>query len=251
MEINQTDLFLIEGPHLIEMALNSGAKIREVFMTESFGTKKDSQVILRPLSLNACRIFEVTEEIMERIADTKTPQGVAAIVSQKPLGLVDVPLTARPLLVVVDGIQDPGNLGTLIRTSDAAGADAVILLPGTCDAFMQKTIRATAGSIFTIPVVHTDTADLLKWLHNKGIGLAVTSADAKKTVFETDLNIAIAFVFGNEAHGISAQMKKSAEMFIKIPIYGKAESLNVAAASAICLYEAVRQRKQQDFSAKR
>ncbi|MDO9288788.1 MAG: RNA methyltransferase, partial [Thermodesulfovibrionales bacterium] len=147
-----------------------------------------------------------------------------------------------PLIVIVEGVQEPGNLGTIIRTADAAGADAVIILEGTCDAFSQKTIRATAGSIFNIPIVYAETDKLLEWLKAKKISLAATSLDAKKSIFNTDLKKPLAFVFGNEAHGVSAEIKKNADVILKIPIFGKAESLNVSASAAICLYEAVRQR---------
>ena len=149
-----------------------------------------------------------------------------------------------PLLVVSDGIQDPGNLGTIIRTADAAGADGVVILPGTCDVYMQKTIRATAGSLFNIPVTHAAVDELLDWLRAHKINLAVTASGAEKSFFEADLNKPVAFVFGNEAQGVQEDLKRAADMVLSVPIYGKAESLNVAASAAVCLYEAVRQRRK-------
>ena len=144
--------------------------------------------------------------------------------------------------MAVDGVQEPGNLGTIIRTSDAVGADAVIMLKGTCDAFMQKTIRATAGSIFNIPIIYSGTDKFLEWLKLNGIMLVATALDSGKSAFDAGLENPIAFVFGNEAHGVSSEIKKKADLILKIPIYGKAESLNVSASAAVCLYEAVRQR---------
>ncbi len=234
--------FIIEGPHLIEMALASGNEIKKVFFTHTFSAKKEGQKLLRQLIKNTNELFEVTEQALNTLSDTETSQGIIAISSYKPLNLNEIKFKSIPLLVVADGIQEPGNLGTIIRTSDAAGADAVIILQGTCDVFMQKTLRATAGSIFNIPVIHTETNALLEWLPSNGISLIATAVDARTSIFDADLGKAIAFVFGNEAHGVSSQMKKNADFILKIPIPGKAESLNVSASAAVCLYEAVRQR---------
>ncbi|MEJ2695301.1 MAG: RNA methyltransferase [Candidatus Sulfobium sp.] len=147
-----------------------------------------------------------------------------------------------PMVVVLDGIKDPGNLGTIIRTSDAAGAHAVVLLPGTCDPFMPKPLRASAGSVFNIPVVETEIAPLMKWMKERSIKMTVTSPDATDILYDADLTYPGAFAFGNEAHGVSRELKEEADLTVKIPIYGGAESLNVASSAAICLYEAVRQR---------
>lgn len=230
--------FLIEGPHLLEMALNAGVQIKEVFAIEEFMNTKKHQSMLKKITAS---VFQVTEQILKKITDTETPQGIVAVAGYEPGTLDTLPFKATPLLVVLDAIQDPGNLGTIIRTADAAGADAVILLPGSCDAFMPKVIRATAGSFFNIPFVHAEPDTLVDWLRKKKIQLAVTAADAEKTVFEADLSGGIAIAFGNEAQGISDQLRKAADLFLNIPILGKAESLNVATSAAICLYEAVRQ----------
>ncbi|MBI4691040.1 MAG: RNA methyltransferase [Nitrospirae bacterium] len=238
------DAFIIEGTHLIEMALTSGHRIVEVFFVDKFSAKKEGQKLLRRLFKRSDEIFEVTENILKKLTDTETPQGILAIASYIPKNLNNILLKTIPLLVVIDGIQEPGNLGTIIRTSDAAGADVVIILPGTCDVFMQKTLRATAGSIFNIPIVHTESNEIFEWLSLKGIELIVTDTDAKQSIFDTNLKNPVAFVFGNEAHGVSSQMKNKADVSIKIPIHGKAESLNVAASTAVCLYEAVRQRRK-------
>jgi len=234
--------FLIEGPHLIEMAIGSGCTIKDVFVSSSFLVKKDGQKLPRDISKITKDIFEVPDHLLNKLAGTETPQGIVAAVSYKPLSLENLLLKDSGLLVVIDGIQDPGNLGTIIRTSDAAGADAVLILPGTCDAFTPKVIRSTAGSIFNIQVVHTTPEELLGWVLQKNIKLFVASADAENSVYKTDLKVSLAFVFGNEAHGVSKKLRESTDMFLKIPIPGKAESLNVAVSAAICLYEAVRQR---------
>jgi TrmH family RNA methyltransferase len=238
---------LIEGPHLIVSALAAGADITCVFFTGSFGETREGRKILTILSRNVREIFEVTSRILGKIGATETPRGIVAIGTYAPLSLRKLPLGEKPFLTVVDGIQDPGNLGTIIRTSDAAGADGVLLLPGTCDPFMSKTVRATAGSIFNVPVVHTVRPDLLEWIREKRIHLAVTAADAAKSIFDADLDVPVALVFGNEARGVSEPLRKAADLAVRIPIHSKAESLNVATSAAICLYEAVRQREKRSL----
>jgi len=236
--------FLIEGPHLIETALSAGSQINDVLFSASFSSKENGQTLLKEISKHTKNIFEVSEHIIARLSDTETPQGIIAVSLCEPLLLEDLRPKAKALIVVIDGVQDPGNLGAIIRTSDAAAADAVILLPGTCDAFMQKAIRSTAGSIFNIPVIYADLQALLKWLRLNKIKLAVTSLDSKRTVFEERLVVSLALVFGNEAHGVNKEIKSVADLLLKIPIYGHAESLNVASAAAVCIYEAVRQRSK-------
>jgi len=231
--------FIIEGPHLIETALASGSKVSTIFFTDEFASKKDGQKILRRIT---GEIFEVPAHIINKLADTETPQGIIAIASYEIKKLDEITFKQTPMIVAVDGVQEPGNLGTIIRTSDAAGADAVVILKGTCDAFMQKTIRATAGSIFNIPIIYSDTGRFIEWLKSKDIMLVATALDSDKSIFEADLKKPSAFVFGNEAHGVSSEIKKHADTTLKIPTYGKAESLNVSASAAVCLYEAARQR---------
>ncbi len=269
--------FIIEGPRLIEMALTSGNQISKVFFTCEFASKKEGRKFLRQISKRSdvipakagiqkpsfqelkttseldshprgndgLELFEVSEHILTKLTDTETPQGIVAIVSYMPINLEEIKFKSTPLLVAIDGVQEPGNLGAIIRTSDAAGADAVIILHGTCDAFMQKTLRSTAGSIFNIPIVHAEANKLLQWLKAAGINLVATALDSDKSIFDSDLKKPLAFVFGNEAHGVSSEIKKNAGLIFKIPILGKAESLNVSASAAVCLYEAVRQRIPQ------
>lgn len=231
---------LIEGPHLVEMALASPADIRKVFFTAGFRSKHAG--LFTQLSRTDAELFETTAHVLVRLSDTETPQGIAAIASLKSHGLRELSLHVNPLMVICDSIQDPGNLGTIIRTADAAGADAVVILPGTCDPLLPKVVRATAGSVFTIPLVFAESGVLIQWLKQKAIILFVTDVNASSSLYEADLRKPAAFAFGNEAKGINESLRSEGEMFVKIPILGRAESLNVATSAAICLYEAVRQR---------
>ncbi len=234
-------LFLIEGIHLIEMALDSSFEIKMVFFSESFKNKTEGQRLLRKLIKRNTELIQISDEINIRLSDTESPQGVLALLSFKTYRLQDIQFKGNSFIVVCDGIQDPGNLGTIIRASDAACVDAVVILPNTCDVFMHKTLRATAGSIFNIPIVHSDLESLLEYLRLRGITLYSTDIRAERLIYETDFNKPIAIAFGNEARGVSETLRKMSDL-IKIPIIGKAESLNVAMAASVCLYEIVRQR---------
>ncbi|HXX58883.1 MAG TPA: RNA methyltransferase [Thermodesulfovibrionales bacterium] len=236
------EAFLIEGPHLVEMALQSGTSLKRVFFTEEFASLRQRTRLLKELTKHGAEMFRITAHVLSMLSDTEAPQGIIATASYEPSALDTLPVLENPLLVILDGIQDPGNLGTIIRTSDAAGADGVIMLPETCDAFMPKALRSSAGSIFNLPIVYSEAATLIPWLRGKSVCLSVADVKATTEIYQADLSQPLAFVFGNEAHGVSDILKKEASLLIRIPIFGKAESLNVATSAAICLYEAVRQR---------
>lgn len=237
-----SNTFLIESPHLIEMALAAGSHIIKVFFTPAFSAGENSQRLLSLLRRNSAEVFETTERILNKLADTVTPQGIIAIVSHDCCTFEKFAFKNPPLIVAVDGIQDPGNLGTIIRTADASGADGIIIFPETCDAFMNKAIRATAGSIFNIPIIYSEYDAFFEWAEKSLVTIFATDINAQKSLFESDLSKPLAFVFGNEAHGVSKRLANKADLLVKIPIFGRAESLNVAASAAVCLYEAARQR---------
>jgi TrmH family RNA methyltransferase len=233
------EAFLIEGPNLIEGAhkRTSRAALKRVFFTERF--RQHDPALIARLERAGVEMFEVSERVISRLSDTETPQGIVAVASYRARGLEDI--RVKGALVICDGIQDPGNLGAIIRTADATGADGVLLLPGTCDAFMPKALRASAGSIFRVPVLYVEREGLAGLLRKMGVRLAVTALDGADPLFDADLKGPIAFVFGNEASGVSAELKGASDLRLRIPLRGGAESLNVAASVAVCLYEALRQ----------
>lgn len=239
------EAFLIEGPSLVEAALARGEagkapSLKRVFFTERFG-KRDVG-LLQGLERSGAELIEVAEHVMKKLSETETPQGIAAIASLRPAGLDEVDM--KGLAVVSDGIQEPGNLGTVIRTADAAGAGAVVLLSGTCDPFMPKALRASAGSVFNVPLVYGERESIGELLHARGLRIVAATLEARLSLFEADLRPPVAFVFGNETSGVSPEMKGASDLEVKIPLRGGAESLNVAASAAVCLYEALRQRTQ-------
>ena len=232
---------MVEGPRLLEMALASGANIGMVFFTEDYRGK--SRHFLTQVSKKAADLIETTEQIISKLADTETPQGIVADISVKARQLSELVASDNSMVVICDGIQDPGNLGTIVRTADAAGADALIILPGTCDPFMPKAVRATAGSIFNIPVVFAGPVQTVEWLRKGSITIVAADAHASESIYDADLRKSTAFIFGNEAAGVSDYLREKSDMNLSVPIPGRAESLNVSASAAICLFEAVRQRR--------
>jgi TrmH family RNA methyltransferase len=239
------ELFLVEGPHLVGMAASASILIKEVFHTETFMRKEEGKKLLTQLAVMQSppeMLVEVSDEIILRLSDTESSQGIVALVAHNPCNFRELVVSGKPLVVACDGIQDPGNLGTIIRVADAAGADAVVMLPGTCDPLSPKTVRATAGSIFNIPVIICGYSEFLDYVALKMLDLIVTDIRARRSLYQSDLRRPVAFVFGNEARGVSEVLRSKAIESVKIPIPGKAESLNVAIAAAVCLYEAVRQR---------
>lgn len=235
---------IIEGPHLIEMALSSQAVIERVLFTAEFLARQDGRRLLRSLlrKVPAGGIVEVSAPVINRLSDTETPQGILAVVifdTAVPEGLA---FGNHPLVVICDGIQDPGNLGSLIRVSDAAGADAVFILPGTCNPYLPKVIRSTAGSIFHIPLIPVSPEACVDFLRTHHIPLAIADVRGAVSLFDADLTGPLALAFGSEARGAGRVLREKADVLLKIPIVGKAESLNVAMAASICLYETVRQR---------
>lgn len=236
-------MFIAEGVRLVEEAIASNWQIEACLFTEQALSAKRVQAMLRTLTEKGVRTIQVSEPVYAKISDTEQPQGIMALIRTNSCTLQTALGTERPLLVILDGLQDPGNLGAVIRTADAAGATAVILLKGCTDIYAGKAVRATMGSMFHLPVVErVDHEALISLLEEKGIALLATSLDAARSYFTIDFKQPAAIVFGNEGQGVSRVLLDKAKERIYIPILGRAESLNVAASAAVILYEAVRQR---------
>lgn len=230
----RTGRFLVEGPNLVEAALRGGA-VREVFVTEAALARFSQQ-------LAACRVpvHRVTERAAKSLSDTVTPVGLVAVCEQRTAPLADV-LARRPRLVVVAvGLSEPGNAGTLIRLADAMGADAVVLAGHSVDPYNAKCLRASAGSVFAVPVVQAgDGTAAVTALARAGLQVLATAADGETELNQVQPLLArpTAWLFGSEAHGLADDLGRLASRRVRIPMAGHAESLNVAAAAAICLYQ--------------
>jgi len=235
--------FLAEGPQAVGEALNSGAAITELFVTAAALARYGARAA--EAARRGAAVQAVSGEVMAELAQTVTPQGLLAVCP-----FVDVPLArlieaAPRLVVILASVRDPGNAGTVLRTADAAGADGVIFSGASVDPYNSKCVRASAGSLFHLPVVVGATlAETVVAL--RGAGLRVLAADGGARHRLDDLDLAArlvlptAWLFGNEAWGLPGDLLQLADEAVAVPIYGRAESLNLAAAAAVCLYSSAR-----------
>lgn len=236
--------FLVEGLRAVEEAVAWG-KITELFYVPAESERL--QRLLTAAEERGAVLFRTDGRVMGRLCDTKTPQGIAAVVKIPPddISRIDVGLDHAPVLVL-DRVQDPGNAGTLIRTADAVGAAGVLFLEGCTDAYSPKTVRASMGSVFHIPVVQNLRPDeALAWCCRQGYLPAAACLEGAENLYRADLNRRIAYILGNEANGISPELQAATKLRLYIPMPGRAESMNVAMAAGILLFEGLRQRLYQ------
>lgn len=236
--------FIIEGIRFVEELFQGDWQTEALFYTSKLTSTPRGEELLHQAATGNIPCWLVSESIMAELADTETPQGVLALVRMPSYTLEHLFNPDRqPLLVLVDGVQDPGNLGTIVRTADAMAATGVVLLKGTVDIYNAKTLRSTMGSIFHLPIITVEeSAELLDWLAEKNIKLVVGEPRQGVPIHNLDLTQPVALVVGNEANGPSDQLLNEAEFKATIPMPGPAESLNAGVACSIMLYEVVRQR---------
>ncbi|MNP04253.1 23S rRNA (uridine(2479)-2'-O)-methyltransferase [compost metagenome] len=232
--------YIIEGIHLVKEALTAKADIECICYDLEKGIPSElSEVSAGGLDVEW---IGVSAAVIGKCSDTSSPQPVFAVVHKgnpSPDGLLKIP---NGLVVVLDGVQDPGNVGTIIRSADAVGADGVIVGRGCADIYSPKVIRSTMGSLFHLPVVPCDLKEILPQAKEQGIRLAGTSLQASGNCFTYDFTGAVWLLFGSEAKGLSEEVRELMNDGLLIPMHGQAESLNVAMAASVLLYEALRQR---------
>lgn len=234
---NAHDIFVVEGVKMFSEAPRE--RIVKAYFSESYVEKQLQGKLLEDIS---CEVVE--DSIFKNMCDTQTPQGVLCLVRQYHYSLKELLQKENPLLLVLENIQDPGNLGTMIRTAEGAGVDGVILSPDCVDIYNPKTIRSTMGSIYRVPFfLADDLQGILKELRQEGIHTFAACLKESKSYEKGDYTKGTAFLLGNESNGLSLELAAGADTRIRIPMEGKLESLNVSIASAILLYEACRQRR--------
>ena len=227
--------FLVEGAQGVGEALDSGGALQILFATEA-----TDPVAVRAHAAGV-DVQEVSQDVMSKLTATVTPQGLVGVVPFRDVELSQMP--SRGCLCVLHEVRDPGNAGTVLRSADAAGASGVIFSATSVDVYNPKTVRASAGSIFHLPVARgSDTAEALTGLKDRGFRLLAMSADGQGDLYRADMTGSVAFVFGNEAQGLPAEVRSLSDQVVRVPIAGKAESLNLAAAATVCLFEWARRR---------
>ena len=227
--------FVVEGPHLLEEA---GDKVNFIVYCEKLP-------IVKKLEEEGVPSIKLSPEQFAELSGVEAPQGVLGVVRQLGCQFRDVMRGDKTLIVFCLGVQDPGNLGTIIRSADAFGASGVILSKGTVDHYNPKTVRATMGSLFHLPIVTTeDEKETIEHLKQKNVKIVATTVSATKNCSEADLAKSLAILVGNEGAGLDPEIVALADEDVNIPMVGQAESLNVGISTAVLLYEALRQKSQ-------
>ena len=236
-------LAVVEGVRLVEEALAAGLEFKGALVSPDLARTTRGQALTAELASHAIQVEEVAARAFGELAGTDTPQGVLAIVQPRVWTLKDVP--AGNTLLIVDGVQDPGNVGTLIRTAHALGASASLLLRGCADPLNAKALRAAMGATFRHPVVQLDDPPFITWAKEQGLTLWAAAADGVPLAHALDAKQSaarVAVIVGNEGAGIRPQLNAIAAQRVAIPLARGAESLNVAVAAGILLYEVQRGR---------
>lgn len=239
-ERRKTGRFLAEGENSVTEAL-AAARVHELFVTEAAAARYAT--VVDEAHRKGVRVGIVTERAAARLSDTVTPPGLVAVCDTLDVPLAEAVTPRSRLLAVPVAVAEPGNAGTLIRVSDAVGADAVVLAGDSVDPHNGKCVRSSAGSIFHLPVARErDTDRVLATLAEAGVQILATAADGEVDLDDADELLAAptAWLFGNEAHGLDPQVAARADHRVRIPIRGRAESLNLATAASICLYASAR-----------
>lgn len=237
----ETGLFLAEGVRICTEIPK--ARIDTLYLSESFSRS----ALAGPLTEGIGQTVIVTDEVFRYMSDTKNPQGILALVKQQNAVLEDIWQEGRQkaLLLILDTLQDPGNLGTIIRAGEGAGITGVIMNETTADIYNPKVIRSTMGSVFRVPFVYVeDLPAALTWLRKRGVCLYAAGPAGGNNYEQGDYTNHSGFLIGNEAAGLSDQVSEMADQFIRIPMCGNVESLNAAVAASVLMFEAARQRRQ-------
>jgi TrmH family RNA methyltransferase len=236
--------FLIDGVAEITRALEAGVEVTEVFASSAQCNSPAAEDLLTRLDAGPYSLIEVTPSILERLAFGDRTDGVVAVARTQTLSLDGITLSDRPLVAVLETVEKPGNLGAILRSADAAGVSAVIAADEATDPFNPNTIRASLGTVFTIPLAVASSAETLAWLRANQLQIFATRVDGERLYHEVDFRAPSAIVLGSEAKGLSDRWKGGDVTAIRLPMLGSADSLNVAASAAILFYEALRQRGQ-------
>ena len=232
--------YIIEGLKLIKEAVQENAEIKYIVVCDGCD---NSEIIESHLKYEMARLdfIYVPQNIFKMISDVENPQGVLAVIRKKTNDEINI---KEEVILALDDIQDPGNLGTILRTADSVGLKQILVSKGTADCFNPKVVRSTMGAIFRVNVIECeDLKHTLKELQNKEYKVMITSLKAKNSIYNTDYNKKV-IVIGNEANGVSKEIQNIADEKVIIPMLGKTESLNASVATGVILYEYVRQKLQ-------
>jgi len=241
-ERKKHQLFIIEGLKEVQLATEGGYQIEYLLFPEKKMTEAEVLQYLKQHQIVASEYYFSDDKCFKKIAYREEVKNVIAVVRQKNSELKDLRLPENPLILILENVEKPGNLGAILRTCDAAGIDAVVLTDNQTDIYNPNVVRAGLGTLFTNQTVMCEKGELMKFLSDKRINVFVTTPDSKQVYTSVDFTKASAIVMGSEAFGVSEDWLKPEFNQIQIPMYGKIDSLNVSVSAAIVIYEAIRQR---------
>jgi RNA methyltransferase, TrmH family len=234
--------FLVEGFREVRRALEGKAALDELYFSPDWFLGENEPALLSEAKDAGAKLFELSKDAFAKVAYRERPDGILAVAPQWQRTLAGLSLPANPLVLVVEAIEKPGNLGTILRSADAAGCHAVVVCDPVTDLFNPNVVRASTGVLFSVPCVVEESATVLAWLKGLRIRVVATTPAAKDLYTDSDLRGPVAVIMGSEQFGLSEFWLRNADIPVRIPMAGQADSLNVAMAALITLFEAVRQR---------
>lgn len=237
-ERRKQQLFVVEGAKEVRMAIEAGYRIGNIFFCEEILDRKESGDLLKQDKL----LIPVSKDVFDKIAIRESTGGILAVAEQKTHRLQDIKLSANPLLLILEAVEKPGNLGAILRTADAAGVDAVIICDPQTDFYNPNVIRSSVGCVFTKQIASATSEETINWLKQNTINIYCTYLKASKPYHLTDFTKQCAIVMGTEATGLSDVWVKNSTANIIIPMQGIIDSMNVSNAAAVTVFEARRQR---------
>lgn len=236
---------VIDGCREVRQAVESGVDIHEAFSfwCDSSVDGNEETALLELLRQRSVPLTKVSEAVFRKIAYGERRDGVVAVGARPRVELQSLRLRARPLIGVLEGVEKPGNLGAVLRSADGAGLEAILAVDPITDVYGPNVIRSSLGCVFSVPVVETSARHAIEWLISRGITVVAADPSAARAYTELDLTAPVAFVFGNEAKGLTATWKRPDVLPASVPMLGRADSLNVSITAALFFYEALRQRR--------
>lgn len=247
-ERDETGLFIIEGYRELLRAVDGRYPIESLYVCPGLFLGSNEQALIERIKKQGAQVWDCTENVFSKISYRDRPDGLIGVAKQRHLSLndLDLHLAAKksPFLVVAEAIEKPGNLGTILRSSDAVGLDALLVCDRCTDIHNPNVVRASVGTLFTVPVAETEGKQTLQWLKSKKIAIVAATPSAKLEFTEADLSGPVAIAVGTEQLGLSSLWMSEADIQVRIPMCGIADSLNVAMATTLLLYEALRQRRR-------
>lgn len=242
-ERRKTGLFVVEGQRELMHCVEAGMEVDTIFHCPQLESSTSSDTPMSVDSVRATRgIYEVAEHVYNKVAYRGGTEGVIAEVKTPARSITDLHLSETPLIVVLESVEKPGNLGAVLRSADAAGADAVVVCDTLTDLYNPNLIRSSIGAIFTVPCVACSTDECIDFLKSNDIRILTAQLQDSQLYYDTDMTCGTAIVMGTEATGLTDTWRKAADAHIRIPMNGRLDSLNVSVSAAILLFEAVRQR---------